>query len=535
MRHMGEAVGSFYRWQAPGKTVAVSLSLAVVERLGSIIRQEGGPSHRRAEIGGFLLGTVGRNRGVTTVEVDGFEPVECEHAFGESYFLSGDEQRRLAERLHGRRPKGSGSIVGFFRSNTRKEFSLTIEDLDLMAAHFSKPSMVLLLVHAEADGSLTGGFSIWEQRAIRTMKPYLEFPFETRALLAGSDTICKQGSERSGGNEQSSTALVRSPRGGNWAPLPGAALALLRRPRGSASGGGTPAVRTEQAFPQFVALSTGRLGTTGLLAVAGLAIAVFGSALYRAVRPPESPAATLKAQSNVSREYAKPDPWQVKAEVADAAVAVTPLIEAPPVVTPPLRAAVPTAPVESTTDRNREAWRASSLPIATPAADAAPALPAAPDVAMEVPRPAEPLAAESGILTSSLPKVPDPFVTFAVEPLPSSHRGFLGRLGAHKDARKATAFVPPRLVDQRLPNVPEDLRRRIRDGVVPITVKLYLGKSGAVDYAELLSDGTGANRALATLAVFESRKFQFSPARDGGEAVPAEVLVRFRFGSIANR
>jgi hypothetical protein len=64
---------------------------------------------------------------------------------------------------------------------------------------------------------------------------------------------------------------------------------------------------------------------------------------------------------------------------------------------------------------------------------------------------------------------------------------------------------------------------------------LYLDRAGAVEYAELLSKGTGSNQELASLAVFTARKLQFSPARQGEETVPAAVLVRFRFGPEANR
>jgi hypothetical protein len=128
--------------------------------------------------------------------------------------------------------------------------------------------------------------------------------------------------------------------------------------------------------------------------------------------------------------------------------------------------------------------------------------------------------------------VPKPLVTFVVEPLPSGRR-LLNRLSLHKNVPGAAAFVPPRLLQQRSVEVPPELRGQIQNNVVPITVKLYLGRSGSVEYAELLSDGTGPNRDLATLAVFASRKFEFSPAQEGNEPVPAQVLVRFRFGATA--
>jgi hypothetical protein len=65
---------------------------------------------------------------------------------------------------------------------------------------------------------------------------------------------------------------------------------------------------------------------------------------------------------------------------------------------------------------------------------------------------------------------------------------------------------------------------------VAIDVKLYVDRAGKVDFAELLSNGTGANRDLASLAVFSSRHWEFSPAHLGDETVPAEVVLRFRFG-----
>jgi TonB family protein len=82
--------------------------------------------------------------------------------------------------------------------------------------------------------------------------------------------------------------------------------------------------------------------------------------------------------------------------------------------------------------------------------------------------------------------------------------------------------------------VPPELRSRIAKPV-PITVKLYVDRSGSVEYAELLSNGTGDNRDLASLAVFTARRWRFSPAQEGGEAVPSQVRVQFRFGADAAR
>jgi TonB family protein len=63
-----------------------------------------------------------------------------------------------------------------------------------------------------------------------------------------------------------------------------------------------------------------------------------------------------------------------------------------------------------------------------------------------------------------------------------------------------------------------------------VRVKVYVDRSGKVEYAELLSDGTGSNRELASLAVFAARRWQFAPANRAGKPVEAQAVLRFRFG-----
>jgi hypothetical protein len=523
------SASSYYQWQVPGKAVAVSLSLDVVERLGLAARESGeSPLPRRPEIGGFLLGTVKRTRGETTVQVDGFEPVECEHAFGPSYFLSGADQQRLAAQRRGRKPAGT-SIVGFFRSSTRKEFALTIEDLDLMATYFSKPSMVMLLVHSAPGGALKGGFFLWEQRAIRTMTPYLPFPFDAAALVDSSYEIRRRPSESAAEKKQAVVERKEFPVGVQLIPL---------------REGSMTRARTWQVPAQLRPLTLGKFRLEWLVATAALAIAVLGGVLHRGTGSADA-SAILRTQSRSSATAAlhqddRPRPF---------AVAQTPMPVQPPwevenipmlpVEIPP---APPKAPPEAETPTMQTASRIAVVRAAPEVAEAAPApsLLAAPDVPVELPESPEPLVKEIGALPigtlpSVLPDVPDPFVTIAVEPLANDRRGLAGRFLSRRNAHQKTEFVPPRLVGQRAPEVTPELRRQIQDKTVPITVKLYVGRGGTVDYAELLSNGTGANRDLATLAVFASRKFQFAPAQEGGEAVPAEVLVRFRFGALANR
>jgi len=50
-----------------------------------------------------------------------------------------------------------------------------------------------------------------------------------------------------------------------------------------------------------------------------------------------------------------------------------------------------------------------------------------------------------------------------------------------------------------------------------------------VDFAELLSQVPKADVDLASLVMFSARRWEFEPAREGKEAVPAEVILHYHF------
>lgn len=174
-------------WQAPGKPVSVYLSVRLADRLASALEEcAPGDQTRASEIGGLLLGAIRRKSGQRIVQVEEFEPMPCEHAFGPSYLFSATDRETFEERLRWHKSQRGYSVVGFWRSNTRKDFAATLEDTDLMATYFSNPSQVLLLIHAPGAEPVTAGFVIWEGRLIRSLKPYVEFTFRS-AALADSD------------------------------------------------------------------------------------------------------------------------------------------------------------------------------------------------------------------------------------------------------------------------------------------------------------------------------------------------------------
>jgi hypothetical protein len=134
--------------------------------------------------------------------------------------------------------------------------------------------------------------------------------------------------------------------------------------------------------------------------------------------------------------------------------------------------------------------------------------------------------------TSPVPKAAvESFSTVSFEAVTESHfRGVMGKVPLVRRLRRATDFVPPRPVQDSTPTVPEELLRTLRTEV-PLDVRVYINESGKVDYAELLSDITTANRDFATLAVFNARRWKFEPARSEARLVPGRALLHYRFSN----
>src|SRR4029079_3997176 len=82
----------------------------------------------RMEVGGILLGHRNQDR----ILIEDFEPVLCDHCFGPSYLLVGDDRVAMEETLHWFRNGSPLSILGWYRSITRPDFSLENEAIDLL-------------------------------------------------------------------------------------------------------------------------------------------------------------------------------------------------------------------------------------------------------------------------------------------------------------------------------------------------------------------------------------------------------------------
>jgi TonB family protein len=90
----------------------------------------------------------------------------------------------------------------------------------------------------------------------------------------------------------------------------------------------------------------------------------------------------------------------------------------------------------------------------------------------------------------------------------------------------AAASAPGDVAGRVLPDVPQQARNTIR-GSVKVAVRVLVDPSGTVSGATL--ESRGPSRYFAALALDAARKWTFSPAKAGGQAVPSEWILRFRF------
>ncbi|HOL70838.1 MAG TPA: TonB family protein [Bryobacteraceae bacterium] len=184
-------VSASYLWEAPNQAVSIQISLDVIDRIErEVIDSFKAITKRGSEVGGILLGRIA-HAGKRTVFVENYESVPCDYARGPLYLLAEADIERLRETLQ--RLKGSPlSVVGFFRSNTRKELVLDEDDLALAQEFFSDPNQVFLLVKPFAMKPSQGAFFLWEDGRLQTESP-LQFPFRRSELQKTPQAIVQAG------------------------------------------------------------------------------------------------------------------------------------------------------------------------------------------------------------------------------------------------------------------------------------------------------------------------------------------------------
>ena len=108
-----------------------------------------------AEIGGVLLGRFANGR----LSIQGYRPLECEHAFGPSFTLSENDFGRLEELLAAAEAKpGEAQPVGWYHSHTRSEVFLSEADRAIHERFFSQPWQVALVLKPHTFQPTRAGF-----------------------------------------------------------------------------------------------------------------------------------------------------------------------------------------------------------------------------------------------------------------------------------------------------------------------------------------------------------------------------------------
>jgi len=136
-----------------------------------------------SEIGGILLGTVTPGD-PTRVTVDEYLRIPCDHTRGPLYELGKTDMERFDRVIATREIAGNRvTVVGFFRSHTRKGLSLTDGDIAFCKERFGSPHQIVLLVRPGIAQASRAGIFIWEDGVMRGDATYLEFAFSIDELI----------------------------------------------------------------------------------------------------------------------------------------------------------------------------------------------------------------------------------------------------------------------------------------------------------------------------------------------------------------
>src|SRR5215469_1782173 len=141
---------SFYLWEVPQKPVSVRMPFPLIDRLEKeVVESFRSLTSRGSEVGGILLGSV-QSANPALVTVEEFEIIPCDYARGPLYRLGDADMGRFERAIEQRGVAGASSVVGFFRSHTRKGLALDVEDTAFFEARFRQPHQFALLVRPYA-------------------------------------------------------------------------------------------------------------------------------------------------------------------------------------------------------------------------------------------------------------------------------------------------------------------------------------------------------------------------------------------------
>jgi len=179
-----QRISEHYVWSPDAGPISIHLSLDVVQKLHP---PAPGPESRTPEIGGVLVGWTRQRDDLTLVSIEDCVLVDCEYARSASWSLSARDRYVLESTLRqlGRRKKGSPTVIGWFRTHTRRGLYLDEYDFNLFREYFSGPACVALLIRPDQPVP-TAAFFFWEGGELQRSQPHGTFPFSVEALRSRS-------------------------------------------------------------------------------------------------------------------------------------------------------------------------------------------------------------------------------------------------------------------------------------------------------------------------------------------------------------
>ena len=153
-----ETEANYAFWSASGQTFTVNYSLEQFHEIDFQVN-EGFRRipHGGVEIGGLLFGRLE----ISSVYVQAFRTIECEHATGPSFNLSQRDIDELEKQIAGSRsdPELAGlELVGWFIAHTRSPLRLTERELELFNRFFPQANQITVLVKPERFQPTRFGF-----------------------------------------------------------------------------------------------------------------------------------------------------------------------------------------------------------------------------------------------------------------------------------------------------------------------------------------------------------------------------------------
>jgi outer membrane biosynthesis protein TonB len=469
--------------------------------------------------GGILLGTIQVTDQWSATVLD-FTPVVCEHRRdGRSTFLDCPAQCfKNAIRRASQSGKKNLSIVGYYRSHARPEFSPEKEDHDLFKKYFPQDARFLLLLKPSPAGFALGVFYLGLDGQLHPERSSVEFPMSLKELGAEEPPEVEEPAAidavPSAISENVLVAAVAAPAPAA-PPAPAPAPVVQNAPSPLAEQLVQESRRSEQ-FWKGAAVAAILLGS--VFAVRSLRTP---SEPYTPVAHPAPATSAPPVAPGRTVETNAPEPRPDVPQAPQAPARTSDLPQSPTVTAAPGKSdKVPSAPRPEVRTFSPPA---SPKPVAPASVlSAPPELPNARSVT-PIPAPALPSPPSSVAAPPS-----NPVNSPANQPASAPPEPARSSPPAVTNAAPKGPLSPPRVVRQVNPAAPESVKRKLH-GELLIRVLVDVDANGKVKNAVALTKGDKLTDSLAALAVEAARQSQFEPAKQGDQKVDGQATLQFRF------